>query len=92
VENGLQAIVQRLPVRGQEIERLAEESETFLGICEDFADAEAALRHWSAAPPSSTIEARKAEYVTLVEELAIEIEQLLDNAAAAKSKKTRDPI
>lgn len=83
----LQAIVQWLPLRGKEIERLAEKSDTFLGICEDFADAEAALEHWTAAAPGARTEARKSEYSTLVEELANEIEQMLDSATGRIRKK-----
>ena len=81
MEKRLQAIVRRLPYRDKEIERLAKDDGTFFGICEDYADAEAALGHWNAALPNATAQSRKTEYTTLVEELAIEIEHLLDAAA-----------
>jgi hypothetical protein len=84
VEKKLQSIVQRFPFRIREIERLAKEDGTFLGICEDYVDAEAALEHWNAAPPCDVTEARRSEYVTLVEELAVEIEEILDAAIISK--------
>jgi hypothetical protein len=83
VEERLQAIARRLPFRDKEIERLAQHDGTFFGICEDYADAEAALGHWNAASPNATARSRMREYATLVEELAVEIEQLLDDAACA---------
>lgn len=84
MDKELKAIAHRLPFRDGEIERLAKYNRMFLDICEDYAVAEAALKHWSTAPPGAMTDVCKSEYTILVEELATEIEQLLDAATTSK--------
>ena len=87
---GLQAIMDRLPHRKSEIEWLTGRNSTFLEICEDYTDATVALKYWSATTPNATVEARKTEYRTLAEELAIEIEQMLNASGLPEPGKARD--
>lgn len=79
----------RLPLRKTEIDRLAKQNGTFLEVCEDYADAKAALTYWNAAPPNAAVEARKTEYTTLAEELATEVEQMLNAAALPEIKESK---
>ena len=80
----------RLPFRKTEIECLARKNSTFLEVCEDYADATVALKYWNAARSNAIVEARKAEYMTLSEELATEIEQMLNAAKLSEPNKARD--
>ncbi len=73
----VQAVIARFPDRGHAIEELAQTDEEFLSLCEDFAEAEAALARWERSS-SSVREARCTEYRDMVRELAVEIEAELD--------------
>src|SRR3954451_4613359 len=71
------AAVRRFPARQAAIEALAARDEEFRSLCADFADAEAALRHWQVAE-SPMRERLSPEYRQLVEELADEVEMALN--------------
>jgi hypothetical protein len=73
----VQAAIARFPDRGHAIAELARTDEGFQSLCEDFAEAEAALTRWERSS-SSVKESRCAEYRELVRELAVEIEAELD--------------
>ncbi|MEP0325138.1 hypothetical protein [Bauldia litoralis] len=77
MEKGLQAAVRRFPLKSLCIKRLASADETFLSLCSDLADAEAAMALWALSDASER-ESRQNEYEILANELAIEIGQLLD--------------
>ena len=69
------AAVKRFPERELEIHRRCARDPEFGAVCDDYADARAALRHWRAQEPGC---ARAEEYRQLVEELEAEILTLLD--------------
>ena len=71
------AIVHRFPERELEIHRLCIRDEEFLGACEDFADASAALHHWQ-SKEGAIAAGRAGEYRALVEELAAVVLAALD--------------
>lgn len=76
MDEEVRAAVRRFPAHGVVIEALAARDEGFRSLCADFADAEAALRHWEVAP-SPARDRLCSEYRQLVEELAEEIETAL---------------
>jgi hypothetical protein len=73
----VQAAIARFPDRGHAIEELARTDESFRSLCEDLAEAQAALVRWecSASPVGA---ARCAEYRILVRDLAAELTAELD--------------
>jgi hypothetical protein len=73
----LQATIAHFPDRGRAIQELAKTDDGFLSLCEDLAEAEAALAQWEHSS-SPVKEARCAEYRDLVQDLAVEIEAELD--------------
>lgn len=73
---GVLAAARRFPGRQQDVEELATWDEEFRLLCNDFADAEAALQQWEASSSPTRLQL-SAEYRTLVEELAGEIEAVL---------------
>jgi hypothetical protein len=73
----VQAVIARFPDRGHAIEELAHNDDDFRSLCEDFAEAEAALARWERSS-SSVREARCAEYRDMVRDLAAEIEAELN--------------
>ncbi|WEJ12136.1 hypothetical protein N0Q90_20285 (plasmid) [Sinorhizobium sp. M103] len=75
-EHGLAAALRRFPARSLQIRELSIRDESFRGMCEDFAAAENALAHASQLPIHVREELR-AEFESLVESLAAEIEQAL---------------
>jgi len=77
MHHAVQAAIARFPDRGHAIEELALADEGFQSLCEDFAEAQAAIVHWEQSS-SPVREARCAEYRELVRELAAEIEAELD--------------
>ena len=77
MEKGLQAALRRFPHRGQEIWRLALTNSTFRSLCDDFADAEAALDLWAVSNAIHSAQ-RRSEYQILTDELAAEVEHTLD--------------
>jgi hypothetical protein len=81
---------QRFPAHQQAIEALAARDEDFRSLCADFAEAQAALRRWE-EPSSAVREKRRAEYQTLVEELAGEIASALDAATVIPLPARRPP-
>ena len=76
MSEGILAAARRFPGRQSDVEELAARDEEFRLLCIDFADAEAALRHWEASS-SPTRQQRCAEYRMLIEDLAGEIETAL---------------
>lgn len=77
MEDGWLAAVRRFPARQSVIKALADKDEEFRLLCDDLAEAEAALHRWASAP-SPTREQRCAEYQDLVDSLAKEIAAALD--------------
>ncbi|MFQ6180614.1 hypothetical protein ACLMJV_01465 [Sinorhizobium meliloti] len=75
-EHGLAAALRRFPARSLQIRELSIRDESFRGMCEDFAAAENALAHADQLPFHVRDE-RRAEFRSLVESLAAEIEQAL---------------
>jgi hypothetical protein len=80
MDAGLMSAARRLPARRHAIEMLALRDGEFRGICEDLADAEAALLRWQQSS-SADRQRRVAEYEGLVDGLTSEIEAALDRAA-----------
>ena len=78
-QHGLAAALRRFPARALQIRELSIRDESFRGMCEDFAVAENALAHADQLP-SHVREERRAEFKSLIESLAAEIEQALGPA------------
>lgn len=76
MEKRVQCAVRLFPRQGQEIRRLAFASSTFRSLCDDLAEAEAALEQLSGTP-SYQSDPRWAECQVLVEELCVEIGNML---------------
>lgn len=74
----LLAIIERLPARQNEIRRMALASPAFRSLCEDYQDAQAALKRCDATPAGAK---RRAEYLVLLSELGDEIEDALNAKA-----------
>ena len=83
MDRGVSAAVRRFPLRSLEIRRLAVVDGSFRSLCEDLREAEEALERWSRAP-SEQAASRRSEYNLLVEELAREIEGIVDRRASAE--------
>jgi len=77
MHHAVQAAIARFPDRGHAIEELARTNDDFRSLCEDLAEAEAALARWEHSS-SPVREARCAEYGELVRDLAVEIGAELD--------------
>lgn len=77
MHHAVQTAIARFPDRGHAIEALSRMDDSFMSLCEDFAEAQAALVHWErSGSPVRT--ARCAEYRELVRDLAAEIEVELE--------------
>ena len=83
MDRGVFAAVRRFPLRSLEIRRLAVADGSFRSLCEDLREAEEALERWSRVP-SEQAASRRSEYDLLVEELAREIEGIVDRRARAE--------
>lgn len=82
----LSAVVRRFPELELTIRRMIETDQTFCDMCEELAEAEAALSR-VAQLPSSIRAARTVEWQDVVERLAREVEAALrENQAAARSR------
>lgn len=80
MDKGVLAAVRRFPRRSLEITRLAIADASFRSLCEDLREAEEALERWSHVT-SDQAALRRSEYDLLVEELAAEIEGIVDRRA-----------
>jgi len=78
--HAIQAAIARFPDRGHAIAELAGRDDELRSLCEDLADAEAALVRWERSS-EPVREARCAEYRALVRDLAAELEAMLDRNA-----------
>ncbi len=76
MHGNITAILRRFPSRKQAIEKLAAYDESFCLLCEDLADAEAALQKWENAN-SSMRDQRCAEFRELIDDLVKEVEVAL---------------
>jgi hypothetical protein len=72
MDGGVLAAVGRFPGQRREIEALVAGDEGFRSLCDDLAEAEAALAGWRAST-AAVRDARCAEYRDLVEDLAREV-------------------
>lgn len=81
MDQKIEAAQRRFPLRKRAIEDLAVRDEDFRSLCIDFADAERAALHWENSDTPKRDE-RRAEYLALVNDLAKEIEAILDTAAS----------
>ena len=72
MERGVLAAERRLPHMGGEIRRLAFADPAFRALCEDLAEAQAAVERWGATA-TAPAPSRRAEYEQLAAELAAEI-------------------
>lgn len=75
----LTALKERLPARELEIRRLCARDAEFRNVCDDYEVAMKALRHWERVEANAT---REVEYRELAGEIADEIAERLDAAAA----------
>jgi hypothetical protein len=78
MDKGLVAAIRRFPLKGQKIRRLALADGSFLSACYDLADAEAALNRLATSSSFPHRDSRLDEYEILVNELAGEIENILN--------------
>ncbi|HET7716019.1 MAG TPA: hypothetical protein VFK86_10370 [Bauldia sp.] len=81
MDKGVAAAIRRFPERSLEIRRLALADGGFRSLCEDFREAEAALNRWNQSTTDQGA-LRRSEYRVLVEELAAEIERMIQKPAA----------
>jgi hypothetical protein len=84
MDRGVLAAVRRFPQRSLEIRRLAMADSSFRSLCEDLREAEEALERWSRGS-SAQAASRHSEYSLLVEELATEIEGIVDQRKRAEN-------
>lgn len=86
----LAAAIRRFPDFELAIRRMIETDRTFGDICEELAEAEAALSRVAQLPPPVRA-ARRAEWQDLVERLTREVEAALrENQAASRSRDRQD--
>jgi len=79
LSRGVLAALRRFPEKGLVIGRIARSDSIFRSLCEDLHDAEEALERWSRVLSDREQSAlRRSEYRILVEELADEIEGIVD--------------
>jgi hypothetical protein len=74
----LAALLERLPQHELAIHRLCASDPVFGSICEDYEEAQAALRHWRYAASADAVKAE--HYQHLVAELEAEILEGLEHA------------
>ena len=79
MDQKIEAAQRRFPLRKRAIEELAVRDEDFRSLCIDLADAESAALRWENSDAPKRDE-RRAEYLALVNDLAKEIEAILDTA------------
>jgi hypothetical protein len=87
---GLAAALELFAPQARRIEDLFEFDESFRGLCEDLADAQATLKH-TMRLPDDIREARQLEYRELVTALSNEIEDALSKAKVIHFRHTRHP-
>jgi chromosome segregation ATPase len=86
----LQAATRRFPEHAQAIEQLAERDETFRDICQELADAETALESVRRGP-TELREAREDEWQALIERLAAQITEALQNENVIPIRRRSSP-
>lgn len=84
MDRGVLAALRRFPQRSMEIRRLAIADSAFRSLCQDLAEAELALARWGQIA-TELAASRRSEYDLLVEELAVEIESIVDRRAREQS-------
>ena len=85
MNRAVQAAIAHFPDRGHAIAELTGTDESFQSLCEDLAEAEAALARWKGSSSPLGV-ARCAEYRDLVRELAAELMAELDRYRNGKSE------
>lgn len=80
MKNGIEAALRLYPTKTREIRRLAFANGSFRLLCDDLAEAQAALARLTMRPPSDP---RRKEFEVLVEELSLEIENFVELHARA---------
>ena len=89
--SGLAIACALFPARSREIEVLFERNDSFRGLCEDLAAADA-VRMTIDGLPVGIREARRCEYRDLISELSAEIEEMLSLAKVIRiPRKDRPP-
>jgi hypothetical protein len=88
---GLAAALELFPSQSRRIRDLFQFDESFIGLCEDLADARAALTRIEQLP-DDVRDARRAEYRELVAALRGEIEEALSKANIVSLDKDRRPL
>ncbi len=82
MERGMLAAIGRFPHLGDEIRRRAFADPVFRALCDDLAEAQAAVERWR-MQASGQARARSAEYEQLAAELAEEISAAILSPAAS---------
>ena len=73
-----ETLVRRFPQHAATICRLRGQDASFRSICEDYGEAQRALKHWEAAAPAAP--ERVAEYRQILSELEAEVLAVLKGA------------
>lgn len=76
MDNGIEALARRLPQHVSTICRLQARDAGFRSICDDYGEAQRALKHWESA--SQAAPERVAEYRQILQELEAEALAILE--------------
>jgi hypothetical protein len=76
MSNGIEALARRFPQHASKIRRLQARNPNFRSICDDYDDAQRALKHWEAAGQAAP--ERVVEYREIVAELEAEALEILE--------------
>lgn len=85
MEKGVLAAIRRFPLQGQRIRRLALVDDCFLSVCNDLADAEQVHNRLARLSTPQNPDRRLEEYEALANDLAGEIQNILNNPPTCAS-------